>query len=209
MSDDDDDDDDDEEDRTMLWHSVFRPNLFRGKVALVTGGGSGIGRSIASELAYLGAIVVIASRDGEKCLTAAREMNDELILLLREERRRHRHRPSAIEEDDGGDGGGDVRPPYFGRVVAGPPPSIREEDQVDRLVSSAGKIHGPNETAMMSSFLSCVNFGWGLRRIIVLCGSIPQHARRILILFRFSELDIHNNHRCFRRVFNACDHKYH
>jgi hypothetical protein len=40
-------------------------------------------------------------------------------------------------------------------------------------------------------------------------GSIPQHARRILILFRFSELDIDNNHRRFRRVFNACDHKYH
>ena len=121
---------------SQMWRSVFRPDLFRGKVALVTGGGSGIGRSIALELASLGAIVVIASRDGEKCQTAAREMNDELILLLREERRRHRHRPSAIEEDDGGDG----RPPSFGRVVAGPSTSIKEEDQVDRLVS-AGKIH--------------------------------------------------------------------
>ena len=138
-----DDDDEEEEDRTTMWRSVFRPNLFRGKVALVTGGGSGIGRSIASELAHLGAIVVIASRDGEKCTVAAREMNDE--ISLREERRR-RHRTRSIEEgeeDGDGDGGasgsGSGRPPpYFGRVVAGPPTSIREEDQVDRLVSSAG-----------------------------------------------------------------------
>jgi citronellol/citronellal dehydrogenase len=46
--------------------SVFRPNLLAGQVGVVTGGGSGIGRCIAHELASLGARVVLASRDREK-----------------------------------------------------------------------------------------------------------------------------------------------
>jgi len=41
---------------------VFRPDVLRGKVALVTGGGTGIGFGIASCLASAGADVAIASR---------------------------------------------------------------------------------------------------------------------------------------------------
>ncbi len=42
--------------------SIFRPGLFADQVILVTGGGTGIGRCIAHELASLGAKVVIAGR---------------------------------------------------------------------------------------------------------------------------------------------------
>nr|XP_026694592.1 peroxisomal trans-2-enoyl-CoA reductase-like isoform X1 [Ciona intestinalis] len=55
--------------------SVLKPNLFRGNVAVVTGGGTGIGKAIASELASLGCNVVIASRNESKLNDAAEVLN--------------------------------------------------------------------------------------------------------------------------------------
>jgi citronellol/citronellal dehydrogenase len=71
--------------------SVFRPGLFEGRVVWVTGGGSGIGRCVAHELAALGALVVISGRtqtkldavaaeiaqDGGRCDTVAFDIRDE------------------------------------------------------------------------------------------------------------------------------------
>ena len=57
---------------------IFRDDLLKGRVAIVTGGGSGIGSATASELARLGATVVIASRDEDKCTAAAVEINAEI-----------------------------------------------------------------------------------------------------------------------------------
>lgn len=54
--------------------SVFLPGLFDGQVALITGGGSGIGRGIADLLAALGAHVVLASRKLERVQAAALEI---------------------------------------------------------------------------------------------------------------------------------------
>jgi citronellol/citronellal dehydrogenase len=45
--------------------SIFREGLFQDKVIIVSGGGSGIGRAIARELAQLGAQVVICGRTQE------------------------------------------------------------------------------------------------------------------------------------------------
>ena len=45
--------------------SPLVPGIFDGQVALVTGGGTGLGKAIAVELARLGAAIVIASRSAE------------------------------------------------------------------------------------------------------------------------------------------------
>jgi citronellol/citronellal dehydrogenase len=50
----------------MSYKSALRGGLFDGKVAVVTGGGSGIGRCTAHELASLGAKVVVMGRKVEK-----------------------------------------------------------------------------------------------------------------------------------------------
>nr|CAB3264770.1 peroxisomal trans-2-enoyl-CoA reductase-like [Phallusia mammillata] len=55
--------------------SVFKPDLFTGKVAIVTGGGTGIGAAITQELAHLGCDVVIASRKEQRLKEAADQMN--------------------------------------------------------------------------------------------------------------------------------------
>lgn len=61
----------------MSYDSVFKADLFSGKTILVTGGGSGIGRCIAHELAALGAKVVITGRKQEKLDTVAAEIRDD------------------------------------------------------------------------------------------------------------------------------------
>jgi 2,4-dienoyl-CoA reductase [(3E)-enoyl-CoA-producing], peroxisomal len=53
---------------------VFRPDLLAGRVALITGGGTGIGLGIASSLAAAGAHVVIASRKPEHLESAAAQL---------------------------------------------------------------------------------------------------------------------------------------
>ena len=56
------------------YRSVFRPGLFAGQLHWVTGGGSGIGRCIAHELAALGARVVLSGRSAEKLERVAAEI---------------------------------------------------------------------------------------------------------------------------------------
>ncbi|TNF25791.1 MAG: SDR family oxidoreductase [Deltaproteobacteria bacterium] len=58
------------------YRSIFRPDLFAGEVALVTGGGTGIGRCIAHELASLGATVVVVGRREEPLAATVAEIAD-------------------------------------------------------------------------------------------------------------------------------------
>ncbi|MEM6462274.1 MAG: SDR family oxidoreductase [Pseudomonadota bacterium] len=56
---------------------TYLEDLFsvRGKMALVTGGATGIGRMVATALVQGGANVLIASRKGEACIAVAEELN--------------------------------------------------------------------------------------------------------------------------------------
>lgn len=59
----------------MSSESIFRPGLFKDKVAIVTGGATGIGLAIAEELARGGAKVAIASRKKNRLIPAAKGLS--------------------------------------------------------------------------------------------------------------------------------------
>jgi citronellol/citronellal dehydrogenase len=58
----------------MPYRSVFRDAVFAGQVVMVTGGGSGIGRCTAHELAALGARLVLVGRKIDKLNAVADEL---------------------------------------------------------------------------------------------------------------------------------------
>jgi citronellol/citronellal dehydrogenase len=91
---------------------IFAPRILSGRVALVTGGGTGLGRATALELARCGAHVVIAGRRAEVLEEAAAEIE-------------------RVGQAAGGGGGGGW--------IAG---DVREREQAQRLVGTLLERHG-------------------------------------------------------------------
>ncbi len=115
--------------------SVFRPGLFDGQVALVTGGGSGIGRGIADVLASLGAHVVLASRKRERVEAAAAE-----IVAAG-------GKASAVAVD--------VRNAELVRTVVGEVAAAH--GRIDLLVNNAaGNFYAPSETLTENAWKSVI-----------------------------------------------------
>ncbi|GFO00258.1 peroxisomal trans-2-enoyl-coa reductase-like [Plakobranchus ocellatus] len=98
--------------RSKLCSSVFRCGLFKNKVAIVSGGGTGIGKAIATELLYLGCKVVIASRNAKKLEAGAEEIRTWL---------RANNHDSELH------------------II---PCNIRKEEEVQNLISTTVKNHG-------------------------------------------------------------------
>ena len=59
------------------YDSIFKPGLFQGQLHVITGGGSGIGRCTAHELAALGAHVLITGRTQSKLDATAAEIRED------------------------------------------------------------------------------------------------------------------------------------
>jgi peroxisomal 2,4-dienoyl-CoA reductase len=115
--------------------SVFRDGLFDGQVALITGGGSGIGRGIADVLSGLGAHVVLASRTLERVETAAAEI------------RAAGGRASAVAVD--------VRDPE--RVAAAVAEVHGAQGRIDLLVNNAaGNFYAPSESLTPNAWKSVI-----------------------------------------------------
>jgi citronellol/citronellal dehydrogenase len=57
-----------------MYRSIFAQALFKDQVVIVTGGGSGIGRCVAHELAALGAVVALVGRTPEKLAAVQAEI---------------------------------------------------------------------------------------------------------------------------------------
>jgi len=120
---------------TSPLHSVFRPGLFDGQVALVTGGGSGIGRGIADLLASLGAHVVLASRKLERVQAAAAEIAAA------------GGKASAVAVD--------VRNAELVRTVVGE--VVAAHGRIDLLVNNAaGNFYAPSETLTENAWKSVI-----------------------------------------------------
>jgi citronellol/citronellal dehydrogenase len=61
----------------MPYQSMLRPDAFKGRNIIVTGGGSGIGRCTAHELASLGARVILVGRKEDKLKNVQREITED------------------------------------------------------------------------------------------------------------------------------------
>jgi len=116
-------------------HPVFRDGLLDGQVALVTGGGSGIGFGIARTLGRLGAHVAIASRNAERLADAVRRLEGEGVAA------------SAHPID--------VRDPE--RVRAAVEEIAGRHGRIDVLVNNAaGNFYAPSESLSPNAWKSVV-----------------------------------------------------
>ncbi len=140
---------------------VFRAGLLDGQVAIVSGGGSGLGRAIALELAGLGAHVVICGRRAE-----------------------------ALQETAAGQPEGRIHPVVFDireedEVNAFVDGVLEREGRIDVLVNNAGgQFMAPAEDISPKGFRAVIRLNvegtWLMTHTVATRGMIPAGAGRVI-----------------------------
>ncbi len=146
--------------------SIFKNGLFEGRVAVVTGGGSGIGLVTARELAALGAKVAICGRKIEKI--------DQALLILRED---------GIPDDRVLGGSCDIRDPEAVATFVG---SVLDKfGRIDILVNNAGgqfpsPAEGMSPKGWEAVIRNNLNGTFYMTREVATRAMIPQKSGRIV-----------------------------
>ena len=150
--------------------SSLRPDANAGRVALVTGGGTGIGRATAIELAATGAAVVICGRHEESLRATADQIGaaggDCLAI------------PADIRE-----------PEQVKRVIAG---ALHRFGHIDVLVNNAGgQFAAPAEQISDNGWRAVhrltVDATWTVTRSVA-TGSMIPHGDGLIVFIGFSPL---------------------
>jgi citronellol/citronellal dehydrogenase len=147
------------------FESPLAPNANEGKVALVTGGGTGIGRAVARELVRTGARVAICGRREEPLAEVQDELGDACLALQT-----------------------DVREPD--EVEALVDRTLERFERIDILVNNAGgQFLAPAEEISLKGWRAvhrlAVDAVWDLTRTVATRSMIP-HRDGVVVFIGFS-----------------------
>jgi citronellol/citronellal dehydrogenase len=136
------------------FRSPLAPDANAGKVALVTGGGTGIGRATAMELARTGAKVVVCGRRPEPLEAVQAELGDDCLAL-----------PTDVREPE--------------RVAALVDRTLERFGRIDILVNNAGgQFVAPAEEISLKGWRAvhrlAVDAVWDLTRLVAERSMIPN-----------------------------------
>ena len=143
--------------------SIFRDDLFEGQVALITGGGTGIGLAVATELCGLGARVALCGRRSEPLAAAAEDLGQEGLEV--------HHAPADIRDPEVVDAFVDGVLADFGRI--------------DILVNNAGgQFPTPAEGLSPKGFEAVVRNNllgtWNVTHAVATKAFIPAKRGRVV-----------------------------
>jgi citronellol/citronellal dehydrogenase len=144
------------------FESPLAPNANEGKVALVTGGGTGIGRAVARELVRTGARVAICGRREEPLAEVQDELGDACLALQT-----------------------DVREPDEVEILVDR--TLERFERIDILVNNAGgQFLAPAEEISLKGWRAvhrlAVDAVWDLTRTVATRSMIPRHGGVVVFI---------------------------